>query len=238
VVGNRTDLRYEGNICIAGLTASGKTTHALLLAGEFGLTYVSASQIFLNFLGVSPIQPKDFWLSEQARHFWQSEGYERIDSELLRLEQIGAGYVFDTSTMPWRHQRPAFSIWLESSVESRQLKSIISHRGRSQIPRSEYLSRIQEKDRINAAQCKHYYGIEIGSDYSCFDFILDVSGFIQEDTLQGSLCSISAAHEIIRPAVGYYLTQRGDFRDELIRAVAKRPDAVKRNSLLDSDNCG
>ena len=49
-------LRYSGNVCISGLTASGKTTHSHLLAGEFGLTYVSGSQIQLNFIGISPIQ--------------------------------------------------------------------------------------------------------------------------------------------------------------------------------------
>ncbi len=46
-------LEYHGNICISGLTASDKTTHSHLLAGEFGLAYVSGSQIQINFLGVS-----------------------------------------------------------------------------------------------------------------------------------------------------------------------------------------
>ena len=63
-------LRYEGNVCISGLTASGKTTHSHLLAGEFGLTYVSGSQIQLNFMGVSPIQKKDFWITPAAKVFW------------------------------------------------------------------------------------------------------------------------------------------------------------------------
>jgi cytidylate kinase len=79
-------LRYTGNVCISGLTASGKTTHSHLLAGEFGLTYVSGSQIQLNFMGVSPIQSKDFWISERAKSFWNAHEFNRIDTELLRLE--------------------------------------------------------------------------------------------------------------------------------------------------------
>ncbi|MFA4919695.1 MAG: hypothetical protein WC581_10650 [Thermodesulfovibrionales bacterium] len=99
-------LRYHGNVCISGLTASGKTTHSHLLAGEFGLTYVSGSQIQLNFMGVSPIQTKDFWITPEAKAFWDGDQFNRIDDELLRLESIGKGYVFDTSTMPWRHKHP------------------------------------------------------------------------------------------------------------------------------------
>src|SRR5438046_1835865 len=122
-------LRYPTNICISGLTASGKTTHAHLLAGEFGLTYVSGSQIQLNFLGVSPIQSKDFWITHDAKALWDADQFRRIDSELLGIERRATGCIFDTSTMPWRHQQPAFCIWLESSLPSRVTKSIVSHRG-------------------------------------------------------------------------------------------------------------
>ena len=43
-------LRHHDNVCISGLTAAGKTTHSHLLAGEFGMTYVSGSQIQHNFM--------------------------------------------------------------------------------------------------------------------------------------------------------------------------------------------
>jgi len=112
-------LRYSGSICISGLTAAGKSTHSHLLTGEFGATYVSGSQIQLNFMCVSPIQTKDFWITPEAKAFWNPSQFERIDAELLRLESIGEAYVFDTSTMPWRHRKPALCIWIESSLESR-----------------------------------------------------------------------------------------------------------------------
>lgn len=81
-------LRYAGSICISGLTASGKTTHSHLLAGEFGLTYVSGSQIQLNFMGVSPIQSKDFWITDKAKAFWNEKEFDRIDHEMTRLETL------------------------------------------------------------------------------------------------------------------------------------------------------
>lgn len=128
---NNSNLKYRGNVCISGLTASGKTTHSHLLAGEFGLTYVSGSQIQLNFMGLSPIQSKDFWISDEAKPLWDDKQFQKIDNELLRLETLTAGYIFDTSTMPWRHKEPALCIWLESNINFRKTKSIISHRGRS-----------------------------------------------------------------------------------------------------------
>jgi cytidylate kinase len=145
-------LKYNGNICISGLTASGKTTHSHLLAGEFGLTYVSGSQIQLNFLGLSPIQSKDFWISDAAKSLWDESQFRKIDSELLRLETITAGHIFDTSTMPWRHKQPALCIWLESNISSRITKSIISHRGRSHYPLDCYEDKIREKDLATTKQ--------------------------------------------------------------------------------------
>ncbi|MGO8700249.1 MAG: hypothetical protein ACLQVY_21370 [Limisphaerales bacterium] len=199
-------LRYSGNICISGLTASGKTTHSHLLAGEFGLTYVSGSQIQLNFMGVSPIQSKDFWISEAAKAMWSKQEFARIDAELLRLEALAEGYIFDTSTMPWRHRRPALCIWLESSLESRIIKSIISHRGQSHFPTREYAGRISEKDDLTKALYKELYDITIGLDLERFDLVIDLSRLISEPTLCQSISSISTAHTIIRSAVGWYLT--------------------------------
>ncbi len=225
-------LKYHGNICISGLTASGKTTHAHLLAGEFGLTYVSGSQIQLNFLGVSPIQSKDFWISEAAKSLWDESQFRKIDSELLRLETITAGYIFDTSTMPWRHKEPALCIWLESNLNSRKIKSFISHRGRTQFPFEIYDEKIIEKDFATITLYKNIYNIDIGTDLSCFDLIIDISTFISEPTLNSSLNSISAAHKIIRAATGYYLTKSTEFKTEFQNATDNYKDFILHNSLL------
>jgi CMP/dCMP kinase len=225
-------LQYNGSICISGLTAAGKTTHSHLLAGEFGLTYVSGSQIQLNFMGVSPIQPKDFWISERAKAFWDKSQFERIDAELARLENIDAGYMFDSGIMPWRHKGPAFCIWLESSLESRIIKAIVSHRGRSRYSVETYHERIAEKDRATMVLCKDLYGMDIGSDLSPFDLILDIGTLIKEPTLQASLKSIAITHSIIRPAVGYYLTGEKIFRRRLSEVSRKHSGVIRRNRLL------
>jgi cytidylate kinase len=227
-------LQYHASVCISGLTAAGKTTHSHLLAGEFGLTYVSGSQIQLNFMGVSPIQTKDFWITQEAKAFWDKTQFKRIDAELIRLESIAEGYVFDTSTMPWRHKRPALCIWLESTPQSRVLKSIVSHRGRGRFSRDGYFERILEKDAATISLYKDLYDIDIGADLSCFDLILDISTLIKEPTLEASLKSIAIAHSIIRSAVGSYLTGDRYFHDQFQQAVCKYPTIIKRNSLPDT----
>lgn len=227
-------LRYQGSICISGLTASGKTTHSHLLAGEFGLTYVSGSQIQLNFMGVSPIQSKDFWITEEAKAFWDREQFRRIDAELIRLEDIAEGYIFDTSTMPWRHKKPALCIWLESTLESRIVKSIVSHRGRGRFSLEEYRDKILEKDSATVSLYKELYNIDIGVDLSCFSLILDISALITEPTLEASLKSIAVAHSVIRPVVGWYLTGRAHFYQQFEEATRVYPELIKANKLHDS----
>lgn len=228
---NKEDLRYDANICISGLTASGKTTHCHLLAGEFGLTYVSGSQIQLNFMGVSPIQSKDFWISEEAKELWDEKEFNRIDTELLRLETVTAGYIFDTSTMPWRHREPALCIWLESDLRSRAVKSLVSHRGRGEYPFHEYHERIQDKDRATFELYRDLYGIEVGKNLECFDLILDITSLTTEPTLSASLHSIEETHRIIRPAVGWYLTGLAQFEDEFREAVRERDSLVLRDRV-------
>src|SRR5437867_6777000 len=139
-------LKYPGNVCISGLTAAGKTTHSLLLAGEFGLTFVSGSQVRLFLSGVFPIQQKDFWVNPEGRSLWREEVFERVEVELLRLESVATGYVFDTFTMPWLHKASALCIWLESDITSRAIKSLISHRGLTNFGMDSYAAKIQEKD--------------------------------------------------------------------------------------------
>jgi len=228
-----TQLQYHGNVCISGLTASGKTTHSHLLAGEFGLSYVSGSQIQFNFMGISPIQPKYFWITDEAKALWNEKEFIRIDSELLRLESVSEGYIFDTSTMPWRHKKPALCIWLESDLESRIIKSIVSHHGHGSFSYDSYREKILEKDKATIDLYKKLYNIDISKNLSFFDLILDISTLIKEPTLKASLYSIATTHSIIRAVVGWYLTNDNKFRVQFENAVNNNIQIVHHNSIFD-----
>jgi len=150
---------------------------------------------------------------------WNPESFKRIDAELLRLETLSDGYIFDSSTMPWRHRRPALCIWLESTLESRVIKSIVSHRGRGVFGRQEYEERIRRKDESTIKLYRELYGIKRQSDPAYFDLIIDISSLIAEPTL-------------IRPAVAWYLTAEPSFRAQFEAAIAKCPPGmVLRNCV-------
>lgn len=229
---DHSELKYHGSVCISGLTASGKTTHSLLLAGEFGLTFVSGSQVRLFLSGVFPIQQKDFWLTKEGKDLWREEVFRKVEVELLRLEKLSSGYVFDTFTMPWLHQEPALCIWLASDIESRKYKSIVSHRGLSHFPDDSYIDKINEKDFVTIDLYKTLYDIDIGTNLDCFDLVIDISTFINEPSLESSLRSIAKAHKIIRAATGYYLSRSDDFRDLFRSVIEENKDYIVHNSLL------
>ncbi|MBI3124780.1 MAG: hypothetical protein HYZ10_10295 [Ignavibacteriales bacterium] len=224
-------LKYRGSVCVSGLTASGKSTHSHLLSGEFGLTYVSGSQIQLNFLGISPIQTRDFWITQEAKNLWNEEQFNKIDAELLRLESRDQGYIFDGSTMPWRHKRPSLCIWLESDLKSRVIKSIISHHGKNNIAPIDYFELIKDKDDATVNLCKSLYNIEIGRDLSCFNLIIDISSIIEEASINAALQSIKITHSIIKPAVGWYLTGDEKFRMEFDEISKIYVDLIKCNTV-------
>ncbi len=225
-------LRYRGNVCVSGLTASGKTTHSHLLCGEFGTTYISGSQIQLNFMGISPVQSREFWVTQEAKSLWNKEQFNRIDAELLRLEALRNGCIFDTSTMPWRHQQPALCIWLDSSLASRAFKSIVSHHGNGDIRIDEYPRLIAEKDDATRSLYEGLYGIRIGEDLSPFDLVLDISSLITKPRLEEALSSIRTAHSIIRPAAAYYLTGAPRFRNAYLRAIRRHAKIVRFERVL------
>ena len=91
----------ERNIVISGLTAAGKTTHALLLAQELGYRYISATAIIADLAGVSR--------DEVGPGFWQKYGdkirklrdtaNQDAASEIVR--QLAQGCVRLPRSAPW-----------------------------------------------------------------------------------------------------------------------------------------
>lgn len=210
-----------GSVCVSGLTAAGKTTHCHLLAGEFGLTYVSASQILLSLAGISPIQARDFWFSDEARELWSDRMTRDVDAELRRLSQNGSGFVFDAVAMPWRAEGECLRVFFESDLKSRITKSMVSHRGRQPPCELEYARKITEKDRVLVDSHKRLFGIEVESDRKGFDLVLDISQAIQSPTFKAAIASIAIVHAILRPAVGYYLTRDSSLFAEYLAALER-----------------
>lgn len=200
------------NVCISGLTAAGKTTHSHLLAGAFGFTYVSASQILLFLAGLNPIQQRDFWLTKRACELWNDEMTIRIDRELRQLSHVGSHYVFDTFAMPWRHDDPCLRIFLHSDLQSRVAKAIVSHRGESTLAPNQCEAVILRKDAAMVESHNRLFGITLDETWAQFDLVLNISSAISEPSFDASQRSIEAVHACLRTAVMYALTGRSKER--------------------------
>lgn len=225
-----TNLRYNGNIFIAGLSASGKTTHSYMLAGMFGLTYISGSQTHLIINGLSPVQDRSFWVSDVAKTLLTSAQFRLVEQELSRIEKIMTGCVFDSWIMPWRKASPGLSVYLMSTFESRLRKAAVSRRENGFLIDDAFAEAVRQKDTAAIELYRILYGIDIEKDLSVFDLIVDISDFITAPTFEAARASILAVHAIVEAAVGFYLTGASNFRYELEKHRGQR--YLLRNKLL------
>lgn len=209
------------NILISGLTSAGKTTHAKLLAQEYGLQYISASTILLKLAGLSTEQPLNFWVTPEGQHLSSSMSWRDIDDECRRIEANCRDTVFDTWSMPWLFSQNCMVIWIESSLESRAMKAYVSHKSQNKFSKAELESKLMEKDNNAREKILENYGVDLFESRTPFNLIVDISEFITAPTQEASLVSIRDAHEIISSAVGWYLHASQAKKDVLLACVSK-----------------
>lgn len=164
-------------------------------------------------MGKFPFQARNFWVAKPGRDLWEGVGLDQIDKEIREVENQTNDVVFDTVGLPWFHTRNILSIWLESSLESRVKKAIVSHRGKTGMTPDQLRTLIRSKDLTLASYFKTAYGFDVVRDREVFDVILEVSTCIHEATLEASWCSISQVQQVIDPILGWYLTRQDQFRD-------------------------
>ena len=225
-----TNLSYEGNIFVAGLSASGKTTHSYMLAGLFGLTYISGSQIHLSINGLSPVQERKFWVTGEAKNLLTEAQFERVDKELSRIEKMNTGCIFDSWIMPWRKASNGLCIYLASNLESRVMKGIVSRRDSGFHGSEEYKEEIKAKDDAAVNLYRKIYGVDIEKDLHVFDIIIDVTEFIESPTFESSQVSIQKTQNILEAAIGYYLTGGLNYRRDFLKHCEKK--YILRNRLV------
>jgi cytidylate kinase len=195
------------NITISGLTAAGKTTHALLVARRLGFDYVSASELMLSRLGI-----------ENSATVWQTRMREverrrdelPVDRELneflAREIKERDHTVFDSWSAGWLGDSPnCVRVFIESDLRSRTYKARVS-----QEPHGPFLSLpecrrlVEAKDKAAATRLAPLVGADIRTDRSPFDLVLDNSALIAEPTLPSARQGI------------------GRFQDQLVEAINGR----------------
>ena len=161
-------------ICLAGLTACGKSTAARRLAKKFGLEYVSGGTALKELALKMGYKAKDkgWWETNEGIRFLDERLRDprvdkKIDSHLLEWADRG-NVVLDSWTMPWLSKK-GFKIWLEVSPKERA-KRLARRDG---IHEEEAERVIEKKDGKTKMIYENLYGFKLGEDYSPFDMILN-----------------------------------------------------------------
>lgn len=183
------------NVIIAGLTASGKTTQAMHLAQALGLQYVSGSSIRSRHLGISEELAADpqFWRDstrggsiDHARLLHRDPGDKAVDDELIAIAKSSEDCVFDTWGMPWLFREKSLCIYLRSPLHTRARRLF---RSSQLMSFEEVLHNLEQKDRLAQQFFLAAYGVDIVSDMSPFDVIVDSNE--QDDDATQCISTIS-----------------------------------------------
>jgi len=172
-------------ICIAGMTACGKSTVARRLAEKFRLKYVSGGTA-LKELAIQmgyKAQEKGWWETTAGRRFLERRQRDfrfdkQVDTDLLKCAEQG-NVVLDSWTMPWLFKN-GFKIWMEVSPQERAKR--LARRDKISIREAE--KAITEKDGKTKRIYERLYGFKFGEDFSPFDLALDTELLSAEETFE------------------------------------------------------
>jgi cytidylate kinase len=172
-------------ICLAGLTACGKSTVARRLARKYGLEYVSGGTALKELALKMGYKAKDrgWWETNEGMRFLDErlsdpQFDKKIDSQLLEWADRG-NIVLDSWTMPWLLKQ-SFKIWLEVSPKERAKRLA----RRDSINSEEAERVIYAKDGKTKMIYENLYGFKLGEDYSPFDLILNSESLTSDDVFE------------------------------------------------------
>jgi len=169
-------------ICLAGLTACGKSTAARRLAQKYGLKYVSGGTTLKELALKLGYKTKDrgWWETTEGMRFLRQRLSDpkfdkQIDAQLLESAEQG-NVVLDSWTMPWLSKK-GFKVWLEVSPEERTRR--LAHRDGISVKEAARI--VSEKDGKTKHIYERLYGFKLGEDYSPFDLILDSESLTSDE---------------------------------------------------------
>ncbi len=172
-------------ICLAGLTACGKSTAARLLAKKYRLKYASGGLALMELALKRGYRAKDkgWWESREGMRFLkqrlQNSAFDKkIDAQLLEWVEQG-DVVLDSWTMPWLSKK-GFKIWLDVSPEERAKR--LTYRDAISLREAKRI--ITKKDGRTKAIYKQLYGFKLGEDLEPFDLILDSESLTSDEVFQ------------------------------------------------------
>jgi cytidylate kinase len=220
---------HTSNIAFAGLTAAGKTTHAKRLADELGYQYVSATEILLEILGIEQTG-ESVWLTRLGEtNAARSNGSvdAELEERLVSLNRTRQRTVFDTWALAWIGDSPLLRIWIESDLESRVRKCLVSQGDRRTSP-DRCRSLLDEKDSFNRQLFQRRHGFDLFTDRHRYDAVLDNSHLIPNPTESAARSGIEAFAPVIHAVATCVMA---DDQAEAERLIQTHPQEVRRITL-------
>lgn len=189
------------NIAFAGLTAAGKTTHALRLAADLGYDYVSATGILFGILGLGDPGANPWFTALEAIN--AARDGDAVDDE-LEARLAGLAYsrdrtVFDSWALAWICPVPIVRIWIESDLPSRTRKCQVSlgEDARS-LPECEGV--LRAKDDHNREMFRRRHGFDLFTDRGRYHAALCNSHLIPAATRQDAQRGIETFAPVVLEA--------------------------------------
>ncbi len=199
-------VNFTSNIAFAGLTAAGKTTHAKRLAAELSYDYVSATEILLEILDID--DPSDQVWFTRLEEIQAARGDGAVDAELeerlVSMSRTRRRTVFDTWALAWIGDNPLVRIWIESDLESRIRKCVVSQRFK-QLGPDECRRLIQDKDAFNRTLFHRRHDFDLFADRHRYDAVLCNSHLIPAATAAAANSGIEAFAPIVYAAATYVM---------------------------------
>lgn len=176
-------------VLISGMNGAGKSTLAKHLAKTYHADYVSASLIHQKMikkrLKIRKTKSVDegFWETDTAKKGIalrkKDPGMDRkVDHELLAHLKKKKNTVTDARLMPWMFKGKAVRIWMESSIHETARR--VAERDHLAI--SVAKKAIVERFASDQKMFKKLYGIPYGTEFKCFDLILNTEFFTKQET--------------------------------------------------------
>lgn len=197
------------NICITGLTASGKTSIGKHLSKKYSVDYFSFSQFLLR--EVEEINPKLLPCGKSNDHLWSRaqklDDYrketnldKKIDIKFANYLDNKDKFVCDSFTYPFLNKtRNTYFVYLKNDLDTRLERA---HRSSDSISIDKLKVYIQEKDNFSRDIIIDMWNVDIFSDkyLTLFDLIIDDTGtnHIDYDIWCNKISYIVEKYSIIR----------------------------------------
>ncbi|WP_327250939.1 cytidylate kinase-like family protein [Streptomyces sp. NBC_01244] len=215
-------------IVISGLTAAGKTTHAKLLAETLGFRAVHFTDLLLQELQVEAGSADQVWFSrlheiESMRAGGSAD--RRVDETIGELLAADEPMVVDAVLAPWLHPGRQINVWLGSDRASRAWKCSVS-RLPGVISTDDSLRLLDKKDAFTRAYLWQERAVDLYTDRSCFDLVLDNSHLIGEPTAAAARKGIRQLHQVLLAYVNWRLERQDNALLELAETTSPGSAAI------------